>query len=233
MDTPIAETHKSSMVRSGKWLATEVAENPNHVGFHCNRLISPWVSWVDMAYDYEASKSDPLQLQVFVNASLGLPFERNLGDSLDWEKLHQRSEQSNYQRGEIPEAVLMLTAGVDVQGDRLEVSIWGWGKGEQSWLIDHHQILGEPIDDDVWEQLTHVVAREYKHHSGLPIRVRATCVDSGFLTHDVYMQVRKRKHLNMFAVKGQSGANKLFVNRPRYMEINYRGESIPRGINGT
>ena len=229
-ETPIVESSKQEMVLAGEWIATATPENPNHVGFHCNRLISPWVSWVDMAYDYESSKDDPLQLQVFVNSSLGLPFERNLGDSLDWEKLHQRSETSSYQRGEVPQGVLMLTAGVDVQGDRLEVSIWGWGRGEQSWLIDHQQIFGDPIENDVWQQLTHLVARKYQHESGKPIGIRATCVDSGYLTHDVYMQVRKRRHLNMFAIKGQAGSGKLFVNRPRYMEINYRGKVIERGI---
>ena len=229
-ETPIAESNKASMVRSGKWIATAKPENPNHVGFHCNRLISPWVSWIDMAYDYEASKADPLQLQVFVNSSLGLPFERNLGDSLDWEKLHHRSEASSYQRGEIPEGVLMLTAGVDVQGDRLEVSIWGYGRGEQSWLIDHQVILGDPLLDETWRQLTYVIAKEYQHPLGGRIKVRATCVDSGYLTHDVYIQVRRRKHLNVFAIKGQSGSGKLFVNRPRHMEINYRGQTIPKGV---
>ncbi|MDJ0570300.1 MAG: phage terminase large subunit family protein [Pleurocapsa sp. MO_192.B19] len=161
-DQPIAESSKSIMVQAGEWIPTATAENPNHVGFHCNRLISPWVNWLDMAYDYEASKDDPLQLQVFVNSSLGLPFERNLGDSLDWEKLHERSLNSSYQRGQIPQDVLVLTAGVDVQGDRLEVSIWGWGRGEQSWLIDHHQILGDPLENEVWRQLTDVIAKDYK-----------------------------------------------------------------------
>ena len=229
-ETPIAESRKASMVRSGKWIATEVAENPNHVGFHCNRLISPWVSWIDMAYDYEASKSDPLQLQVFVNSSLGLPFERNLGDSIDWEKLHHRSEASSYQRGEISEGVLILTAGVDVQGDRLEVSVWGWGKGEQSWLIDHQQIFGNPIESDVWHQLVDLITKSYQHPLGGHIKVRATCIDSGYLTQDVYIQVRRLKHLHVFAIKGQAGFGKLFVNRPRYMDITYNGKTISRGV---
>ena len=229
-DTPIPESSKSRMILGGEWLETATADNPNHVGFHCNRLISPWVSWIDMAYDFEASKEDPMQLQVFVNSSLGLPFEREMGESLDWEKLHQRSQTSNYQRGELPEGVLMLTAGVDVQGDRLEVSIWGWGRGEQSWLIDHQQIFGDPIEDDVWQQLSHIIGREYRHASGKPIKTRTTCVDSGYLTHDVYMQVRKRQYLHLFAIKGQAGTGKLFVNRPRYMEISYRGKVIERGV---
>lgn len=229
-ETPIAESSKSKMVEAGQWIATATAENPNHIGFHCNRLISPWVSWIDIVYDFESAKSDPLQLQVFVNSSLGLPFERNLGDSLDWEKLHQRSEQSNYQRGQVPEGVLMLTAGVDVQGDRLEVSIWGWGRGEQSWLIDHHQILGDPLENDVWQQLTRLIAREYKHQSGNVIKIRASCIDSGYLTQDVYMQVRRLKHLHLFAIKGQAGSGRLFVNRPRHMDITHKGKVIPRGI---
>lgn len=229
-ETPIAESHKSKMVRQGEWIATAKAENPNHVGFHCNRLISPWVSWLDIAYDFEASKNDPLQLQVFVNSSLGLPFERNLGESLDWEKLHQRSEASSYQRGEIPEGVLIMTAGVDVQGDRLEVSIWGYGRGEQSWLIDHHLILGNPLEDEVWSQLVHVVSKSYQHPLGGHIRARATCIDSGYLTQDVYVQVRRLKYLNCFAIKGQAGSNKLFVNRPRHMDITYKGKVIERGI---
>lgn len=229
-ETPIAESHKASMVRSGEWIATAKAENPNHVGFHCNRLISPWVSWIDMAYDYEASKRDPMQLQVFVNSSLGLPFERNLGDSLDWEKLHQRSTASTYQRGEIPEGVLMLTAGVDVQGDRLEASIWGYGRGEQSWLIDHQQIFGNPLENDVWHQLVNLITKSYQHPFGAEIKVRATCIDSGYLTQDIYVQVRRLKHLHVFAIKGQSGSNRLFVNRPRHQDITYNGKTISKGI---
>ncbi|AFZ38404.1 terminase GpA (plasmid) [Stanieria cyanosphaera PCC 7437] len=229
-ETPIAESYKSSMVRSGEWIATAKPENANHVGFHCNRLISPWVNWIDMAYDYETSKHDPLQLQVFVNSSLGLPFEHNLGDSLDWEKLHQRSEASTYQRGQIPDGVLMLTAGVDVQGDRLEVSIWGYGRGEQSWLIDHHQILGNPLENEVWQQLVNVITKPYLLPNDCQIKTIATCVDSGYLTQDVYNQVRKLKHLHVFAIKGQAGSGKLFVNRPRHMDITHKGRVIHKGI---
>ncbi len=138
------------MVKEGHWQATATAENPNHAGFHCNRLISPWVNWLDIAYDYETSKNDPMQLQVFVNSSLGLPFERESGESLDWEKLYLRSVNSSYERGRVPMEALILTAGVDVQGDRLEVSIWGWGKNQQSWLIDHQVIYGDPLQNEVW-----------------------------------------------------------------------------------
>ena len=229
-ENPIAESYKSQMIQFGHWQATATSENPNHVGFHCNRLISPWVNWLDIAYDYEASKDDPMQLQVFINSSLGLPFERQSGQSLDWEKLYLRSLNSSYQRGQVPHNALMLTAGVDVQGDRLEVSIWGWGREMESWLIDHHIIYGEPLQDEVWRQLADVISQDYQHESGATMRVRATCVDSGYLTHDVYMQVRKIRYLHVFAIKGQAGENKMFVSKPRNMEINYRGQVIRNGI---
>ena len=229
-NTPIPESYKHQMVLNGEWSATRKAENPNHAGFHCNRLISPWSSWIDIAYDYESSKNDPLQLQVFVNSSLGLPYERSEGESLEWEKLYLRSVDSNYERGQVPMNALLLSAGVDVQGDRLEVSIWGWGRNQQSWLIDHQVILGAPLYNDVWEQLNHILLKDYQHESGKPIRIKTTCVDTGYLTHDVYMQVRKRRSLNVFGVKGQAGQGKMFISRPRYMEINYRGKTIKNGI---
>lgn len=227
---PIGESKKSWMVNNGHWQATSKAENPNHVGFHCNRLISPWVNWLDIAHDFEASKNDPLQLQVFVNSSLGLPFERETGQALDWQRLYQRSLNSNYERGQVPDSALILTCGVDVQGDRLEASIWGYGRNQESWLIDHQEIYGDPLDDVVWQQLKSLVTKPYQNESGASLRIRATCIDTGYLTHDVYMQVRRLNHLHCFAIKGQAGNHKMFVSRPRNMEVNYQGKTIKNGI---
>ena len=229
-ETPIPEHFKPRMIADGQWIATRKSDNSNHAGFHCNRLISPWSSWIDIAYDYEASKNDPLQLQVFVNSSLGLAYERSEGESLEWEKLYLRSIESNYDRGSIPMPALLLTAGVDVQGDRLEVSIWGWGRNEQSWLIDHHVLIGDPLHDQVWQQLDHILLTEYQHESGKPIRIKTTCVDTGYLTQDVYMQVRKRRSMNVFGVKGKAGKYTMYLSRPTNIEVNYRGKVIPGGV---
>ncbi len=90
-DRPIEEKYKLQMLRDGEWRATATAKDPKHVGFHINRYYSPWANWVDLCLDYESSKNDPQKLQVFVNATLGLPYERVAGEKLDWERLRDRS----------------------------------------------------------------------------------------------------------------------------------------------
>jgi phage terminase large subunit GpA-like protein len=229
-DRPIAEKYKSQMVREGEWQATAKAKDPKHIGFHINRFYSPWKGWVDLCLDYETSKNDHQKLQVFWNATLGLPFERVAGEKLDWERLRDRGKLSNYSQGIVKNGGLILTAGVDVQADRLEVAIVAWGRGEEAYVIAYEKILGDPLKPQVWEQLAEVTGKSYQREDGAELRVRATCVDSGYLTQEVYHQVRKYRYLHWFAIKGQSG-DKPLISRPSTQEVNYKGEKIKRGIN--
>ncbi len=91
--------------------------------------------------------------------------------------------------------------------------------------------MGDPLKPDVWEQLAHVTSQPYPHQSGAEIRVRSTCIDSGYLTQEVYHQVRKYRYLHWFAIKGVSGDGKPLVSRPSPQEINYKGDRLKRGIN--
>ena len=229
-NSPIEESHKAHMIRSGEWRATAVAADPKHIGFHINRFYSPWKGWVDLCLDYESSKDDHQKLQVFWNATLGLTYERVAGEKLDWERLIRRASQSNYQSGTVPSDGLILTAGVDVQADRLEYAILAWGKGEECFVVDYQKIIGDPLLPEVWQQLVHATSKVYRRSDGAELKVRATCVDSGYLTQEVYHQVKKYRYLHWFAIKGQSG-DKPLVSRPSVQEIDYKGEKVKRGIN--
>jgi phage terminase large subunit GpA-like protein len=225
--TPIEEKHKIQMVKNGQWQCTAVSGN-KIVGFHLNELYSFWRRWVDVALDYESARKDEAMYRVWVNTSLGLPYEAIAAEKLDWERLRDRS--SDYQQQTVPMGGLILTAGVDVQADRLEVGIWAWGRGEQAWLIRYEVIFGSPLEDGVWEQLAAITNKTYEHESGAEIRIRATCIDSGYQTQEVYLQVQKYRFLHWFAIKGVSGDGKPIVSPPSLQEINYRGEKIKRGI---
>lgn len=225
----IEEKHKTKLITDLRWVATAKPKTPGNVGFQLSRFYSPWVRWLDIALSYEAARHDLQQLQVFWNATLGLPFEKAIGEKLDWEKLRDRAKLSKYQSGEIPSDCLLLTAGVDVQADRLEVAVWGWGKGEQGWLIDYQVITGDPLDSKTWDELAKVTQHEYKHETGATLRVRSACIDSGYLTQEVYSQVRRYKYLHWFAIKGVAG-DKPLVSRPSFQEINYKGEQIKKGV---
>ena len=228
-NTPIEEKYKAEMVRQGKFKPTAKSKNPNHVGFQISRLYSNWSSWTDIALDYESSRNDPQQLQVFWNATLGLPFEQVAGEKLDWERLHQRASTANYQSGIVPPKGLILTAGVDVQQDRLEYIVVAWGRGEECFVVDYQKIIGDPLRQLVWEQLAHATGKVYRRTDGAELKVRATCIDSGYLTQEVYYQVRKYRYLHWFAIKGFSGDRPL-VSRPSVQEVDYKGEKIKRGI---
>jgi phage terminase large subunit GpA-like protein len=221
----ISESQKFEMLTRGQWKAT--GQSAGVAGFHINELYSPWKTWEDVALDYESSKGDPLQLQVWVNTSMGLPFEPDTRTRYDWENLLYRAESSDYSLGQVPEGALLLTAGVDVQGDRLEAVVMGWGEDEQSWVIDYQKIYGDPLRDEVWESLEAFLLRQYRHPLGGSITVRKAAIDSGLQTKEVYCQVLKRA--TWLAVKGDDG-DRPIIGKPKLMEVNWRGQNIKKGI---
>ena len=221
----IDENRKFDMLAAGQWEASGRAGKI--AGFHLNELYSPWKPWQDVARDFEAAQGDPLRLQVFWNTSLGLPFEHDGATKFDWENLQYRADASDYQMGQIPSGVFLLTAGVDIQGDRLECSIFGWGEGEQCWLIRHEVLFGDPLDNGVWEDLDFLLQYDFSHPLGGTLRVRKTAIDSGYLAQEVYRRSRGRK--DWMVIKGVAGDRKL-VGAGTWQEINWQNKPIKRGI---
>lgn len=220
----IEEKYKAEMLRRGEWRPHKESRT---AGFHLNELYSPFKSWLDTAMDFEESRHDPATFQVWWNTALGLPFEADETTRYDWQNLLYRAESSDYQMGQVPEGALVLTAAVDVQGDRLECAVFGWGEGEQWWLIDYQQFFGDPLQDGIWDALFDYLNLERLHPLGGKIRIIKTAVDTGYLTHDVYNQIRKRR--NVIAVKGDDG-DRPIIKAPTKQDINWRGQKIKRGI---
>ena len=187
--------------QKGEW----IAENPDVKGvrsFHLNAFVSPWCSWDSIIKEWLESKGDPEKLKVVVNTLFGMPFEEK-GEIEDEEFLVQRREQYE---ADLPEGVLILTAGVDVQDDRLEYEVVGWGKGEESWGIEYGVIFGRPDATKVWQDLEDKLSTTYSFENGLKISIACTCVDSGgHFTSQVYEFCKKHQHNRIFAIKGQGG----------------------------
>ena len=98
----------------------------------------------------------------FVNTVLGLPFEEE-AEAPEWQRLYERRE--SYRIGIVPERGLFLTAGVDVQKDRIEVEVVAWGRGKESWSVDYRVIEGDTARPEVWAKLDAVLARDWPHAS--------------------------------------------------------------------
>jgi phage terminase large subunit GpA-like protein len=209
----IPETEKHRMLAAGRW----VPENPGSrvPGFHISALYSPWQTWVALAQNWLDSQQDVAALQAFINLKLGETWEER-GGGLDPDDLDSRKVAYPC---EVPAGVGLLTAGVDVQDDRLEVIVRGWGHGEESWLIKREIILGDPSGDakgkgkkTVWAQLDELLKRPWKHESGATLQIDTTCVDSGAHTDAVYRFCKPRYGFRVFATKGYSGPAHPIVN---------------------
>ena len=222
-ETVFGESARVELLRGHEWRKTSSSDGV--AGFHLNALYSPWQSWIEMAQEWEIARKDSLLLRVWVNTMLGLPWEDTEGTGLEWEMLLQRSSESEYAFGEIPERVVLLTAGVDVQGDRLAVALWGWA--EESWLIDYSEIIGDPLEDTTWDILESYLGTTYAHPLGGTIACKLACIDTGYLTQDVYQQVKRRR--SWYAIKGKGG-DRAIVSRPSWQELNWQGKVLKRGI---
>lgn len=180
-------------------------------GFHISGLLSPWVRWSEIAAQWLEKKDDQEELKTFINTVLGCLFAP-AGEQANSDSLRKRRELycpttvPPEDRWEVPAAVGVLTAGVDVQGDRLEVEIRGWAEGEESYQIWLERIYGDPEGGDVWDRLEAIRARAWRHEHGADLRIRTMMVDSGYHTDPVYRYVRPRQLQGVFAAKGVDNA---------------------------
>ena len=200
---------KEEILKKGKWIATNPDGNPGVVSFHLSSLYSPhgWTSWTSIAREFLNSKDDPSRLQVWTNTKLAETWEDMAGQAIDPTSLMVRREKWG---PELPKQVVILTCGVDVQDNRLELEIVGWGRGEESWSIDYHILYGDPSTPELWAQLDEVLSRKYPHSKDVPdLPIAATCIDSGgHYTDYVINYCHARRLHGVFAIKGIGGIGK-------------------------
>jgi phage terminase large subunit GpA-like protein len=150
------------------------------------------------------------------------------GFRLDAHPLLARCEV--YPEEPVPEGVLLITAGVDIQADRLEVELVGWGLNYESWSLNFLRIEGDPtLEGGPWATLDHVLSRKFKHPSGLVLGVYSTAVDSGFLSQNVYKYCHTRRAARIWPVKGIAGEGRPIWDRPTITN-KYKVPLYPVGV---
>lgn len=201
----IDERYKTWMLESGRWIAEDPGPG-KPAGFFLSSLYSPlgWLSWDAIAQEFlDARKTrDVAALKVWTNTKLAEVWEEE-GLVIDDGTLASRREKYP---ARVPAGGLVLTVGVDVQGDRVEAKVKAWGRDGESWLIEYAILRGNPETDlQVWFDLGQLLERTFEHESGVRLRILAACVDSGHATGQVYRFVRQREQARVFAIKGQGG----------------------------
>ncbi len=205
----IQEYHKPWMLEHGRW----IKHNPKSkiAGFHLSALYSPlgWYSWQDAVKDHLNSRGDPQKRKVWVNTVLGEVWEEAETSTIDTHWLMKRREAY---RAVVPAGVIVLTAGVDTQLDRVECTVTGWGLRGESWIVSHDIFLGNTHQQSVWDLLDQHLLTEFEHESGATMYIAATCIDAmGTSTDAVYDFCKPRKFRRILPIKGMAGPGKAIV----------------------
>lgn len=198
------EHDKSALLAAGEWRPTAAGDGRT-AGFHLSALYSPWETWAEIATEHGRVKSDPPRLQVWVNTKLGESWEDQAGDTVPADPLMARREDWG---DRLPEAAAVLTAGIDVQGDRLEVQVVAWGADEESWVVDYRVLWGDPSGPRVWTDLDAFLETIFAHPKSVAdLPIRAACIDTGgHHTKAAYEFCRTRLARRIWAIKGRGGA---------------------------
>ncbi|MDH0894232.1 MULTISPECIES: phage terminase large subunit family protein [unclassified Pseudomonas] len=230
----IEEHHKTEMLLAGEWRATAEGDGET-VGFHLSALYSPigWLSWHSLAKQYDKAKlaldrGDAEPMQVFYNTRLALVWDAAQEQTKAGE-LKERAEP--YHLGTVPAGALILTAAVDVQHNRLELLVIGWGEGLERWVVDYQVVPGDPSDERTWALLDERLKARYRHASGVELAICAASVDSGgHHTDEVYQFTRLRRWRNVIAVKGASKPGRpVLAQRPSKVDVTRNGKTEKAG----
>jgi phage terminase large subunit GpA-like protein len=223
----IPNHQKQWMLPRGAWRPTAKGDGKT-AGFHLSSLYSPvgWFGWSDAAKQFEQAQKNTALLQVFVNTVLGETWTQ-LGEAPDWQKLYDRREA--YKLRTIPPGGLFLTAGVDVQRDRIEAQIVAWGRGKESWLVDYVVLDGDTARSEVWRHLTDLLGTTYRHENGAELGISRLAIDSGWATQEVYHWARQQGPGRVLVVKGYDRGSAP-IGQPAAVEVTVRGKKISRGI---
>lgn len=220
----IDDEHRQSMIAKGEWRAEKPFQG--RAGFWINQWYSPFMTIGETVMEFLDSKGKKDTLKTFVNTALAETF-----DDSEQPDIVGIEDQREVYPAEVPNGVLILVAGVDVQGDRLEVEICGYGVGEESWSIDYHvieglkEVVGEngekttrkltPNDQELWDRLKTELTRQYQHEKGYYMKVSAVGLDTGgHHTKKVYEQVKKNSGRNWLAMKGAKDPGRPLLSKP-------------------
>lgn len=212
----IEEAHKHEMLQAGLW----VPSNPDgrYPSSHLNALYSPFrkSSWTVLADEWEQAQGKPEKLQTFVNTRLAECWQET-AEVLDADSLTNRLEP--LEDSIVPDGVGALTVGADVQHNRIEVYVWGWGAGLESWLVHYALLTGDPEVEPsepgcVWQDLEQLLLRKFRHVSGQEVPITAALIDSGYATTKVYRFTRRRSARKIFSSKGVGGKGIPLLGKP-------------------
>ena len=197
-------------IKNGHWKATHPTNRV--AGFHLNGIYSPWTPLEDAARDFLAAKKMPETLRVWTNVYLAETWDDNQGDGADDYDVMTRAEPATPY---LDRNIMVLTAGIDTQGDRIEYEVVGHAKEDETFSVHYGVIYGDLSAPEIWRELDQALSETWETEDGRTLGIKASCIDSGgHYTQQVYNYVRPREAKRIFAIKGMAGESRPIVSRP-------------------
>lgn len=200
---------------------------PAHIAFHVWSAYSPNVSWVALVREFlsavrESGEGKKEKLQAFWNTTLGEYWAESF-EKADDNELRARAEAYPLER--VPKGAVLLLAGVDTQPNRLEVVLWGYGRGCEMWVVADRVFFGNPDEEEVWHDLEeYLLETEFTHASGQRLRIAGAAIDTrGHNTHAVYNFCAKHSRRKIFPIAGRSGREKHIRDGASKVDIDWKG----------
>jgi phage terminase large subunit GpA-like protein len=203
------EWRKIEPLRRGYWEPQAPGVGGGKIrSYQINALYYPYGwpgnSWVNLASAWESDHKDPVKRKTFWNLKLGLPYKDPSEAKADADTLLHRCETYG---PTLPSGVAVLTAGIDIQGNRIEAELVGWGLDEESWNIEYRVFPGNPSDvrNPVWAELDDWLNGEWLSELGVPLTIRGACVDAGYQAETVRKFCSERRNRRIWATIGRPG----------------------------
>lgn len=224
----IQEHHKTFMLNNGEWRK----HNPKSQtpGFFLSGVYSPlgWHSWKKLCENYVKylNSQDESDLKLFINTDLGEVYESK-GTRPAEDALYQRRE--NYEIGIVPRGPIFLTCAVDVQDDRLEAEVVGWARRKERWSIERKVIVGDPKDEETWDELESYITQTFHHVDGYEMSLSKVVIDSGYKAQEVYDFCGRFDPKRVMPIKGRAEMVQM-VSTPTSVNVRQNGKRVRSGV---
>lgn len=221
----IEEHQRAAMVRQGEWIAERPERAAVHRSFHLWSAYGPLQSWALIATEWVEAQGDPERERVVLNDTAGRPFHFK-GDAPGWETLRDRAAESPYPRGTVPAEALLLTLGIDVQGDRCEAQLVGWGRDKRRWVIDYFVVPGAITEAACQAGLDRLLAQRWRTDAGGLVGIERVAIDGNAWTEDVWAWAQRHPVSRLIMIRGANSEYAPLLIRVK-RETNRKGRKLP------
>ena len=184
-------------------------------GFYLNSLASLFVDWRETVEKFlvaneEKKKGNIEMLKAWTNTEMAQTWEEE-GVEISDDSLYNRREKYNC---EVPNGVLILTAGIDTQDDRFEIEVVGWGVDRESWGIRYQIIYGDLKQQAVWDSLSDFLNQTFTRKDGTKLKIIRACMDAGgHFFNQVCKFCKERYSRGILPIRGRGGADVPYIPR--------------------